>query len=99
MVLRIEGNPHFVPPADSSKDTAEKHKAPKDGQSKPGDRLEISEKAKHLLVGGGARAEGRSPASTAKETSEIGRRIRDGFYDSGEVAGRIAARILDLLGL
>jgi hypothetical protein len=102
--LRIEGEHRVMPPVEMADDTNRQDRLKDKGQARHQDIVEISETAKHLhaettdrVSGSGSRSD--VEGSLPQIMTAIRERIRTGFYDSEEVLGQIARRIVDLRDL
>ena len=71
------------------------------GYTRRGDAVDISQRSDAPIPGRGARraAETGMDATVGKVHARLQERIRSGFYDTDEVLGSIASRVLDLFGL
>lgn len=102
--MRIEGNHRAMPPVEKADDTNRQRRLKDKGRARNRDAVEISDTAKHLRAGTTDGVSGSSSTSSTESSlpqtmTAIRERIRTGFYDSEEVLGQIARRIVDLRDL
>ncbi len=102
--MRIEGDHRVMPPVEKPNDTSRQRRLKDKGQARNRDVVEISDTAKHLRAGtidgvSGSSSTSDTESSLPQIMTAIRERIRTGFYDSEEVLGQIAGRIVDLRDL
>jgi len=102
--LKVSGDHNVIPPAGGKAGGPERGSAKVRREVRPDDAVEISAKAKaatQSYVGkpGLNDTESEMSAALNQVRARLQERIRSGFYDSEEVLGSIANRMLDLFGL
>jgi hypothetical protein len=100
--LMINGDRNVIPPVGGATGGPERAKVRRD--MRPGDAVEISDQAKAATQSnagpsGPRAADSEMGATLNRVHTQLQERIRSGFYDSEEVLGSIANKMLDLFGL
>jgi len=101
--LLVNGGHNAIPPVGGDGGSEGTGKTEARRRPNTCDVVEISAKARHLSTNKTApqkpvRAGQDMKAGISKIRTEIGKRLKSGFYESEEVLTDIANRILDLLG-
>lgn len=99
--MRISGDNNAIPAVGQRAEDQE-HVTPRvRGSARAGDTVEISGRSDAAGSGKGRRDIGETGmnATLNKVHARFQERIRSGFYDTDEVLGSIASRVLDLFGL
>ena len=99
--MRINGENNAITRGERSAGGAEHRNSRVRGDTRPGDAVDISRRSAASTPGRGTprAAEGGMDATVGKVHARLQERIRSGFYDTDEVLGSIASRVLDLFGL
>jgi hypothetical protein len=104
MDLAISGEHSVLPPIRRGSDPVDIGRIEGRKRAKKEDRLQISDKGKHLSSQEGTNARHMEDTCSMETRAsrvrvEIRNRIESGFYDGEEVVTRVAERLLDLFGL
>lgn len=101
--MKINGDHSVLPPVEGKGSGPERGPGKIRRDSRPGDAVEISGRAKVAAHEIGRpdieKAVGEMKSSLNQLRALLQERTRNGFYDSDEVLGSVAEKILDLFGL